>query len=171
YVEDQQIGAALPLVPELLRGDLHPVVRRLGADAAERLVVDQLRHGRMRAADRAIRILLQLELPKLQLQGVEQDQASEGGLTRSQDELDRPHRLDRADDAREDAEHAAFGTRGNQSGRWRLRVETAVARPALGVEYRRLTLEAKNRAVDVRLVEQHACIVHEVAGREVIGAV
>src|SRR2546430_14873971 len=97
-----------------------------------------------------------------------QDQASNEGLTCSEDELDRLHRLDRADDAREDAEHAAFGTRRDESRRRRLRVQTAVTGPPLGVEHRRLTLESEDRAVDVRLVEQHASVVHEVTGPGVV---
>src|SRR5256885_15696286 len=77
----------------------------------------------MRATHRPIGILFQLQLPELELQRVEQDQASDERLARPEDELDRLHRLDRADDAGEDAEHAAFSARGHESRRGRLRVE------------------------------------------------
>ena len=38
-------------------------------------------------------------------------------------------------------------------------------------EYRRLPVEAEDRAVDVRLLQQHAGVVGQVARREVVGAV
>src|SRR2546430_6528354 len=99
----------------------------------------------MRATHRAIGILFQLQLPELELQRVEQDQASDERLARPEDELDRLHRLDRADDAGEDAEHAAFSARGHESRRGRLRVEAAVAWTPPGVEHRGLALESEDR--------------------------
>ena len=69
------------------------------------------------------------------------------------------------------AEHAALGAARHQSRRRRLGVEAAVAGPFLGVEHRRLALEPEDAAVDVRLAQQHAGVVHQVAGREVVGPV
>ena len=51
------------------------------------------------------------------------------------------------------------------------RIEAAIARAVLGREHRRLSVEAEDAAVHVRLPEQHAGVVHQVARREVVGAV
>ena len=56
-------------------------------------------------------------------------------------------------------------------GRRRLGVEAAVAGPVLGPEDAGLAVEAVDRAPDVRLAEQHAGVVDQVAGGEVVGAV
>ena len=88
------------------------------------------------------------------------------------EQLDRLGRLDGADHAGQHAQHAALGAARHQAGRRRLGVQAAIARPALlGVEHRRLALEAKDRAIDIRLAEHHAGVVGQVAGREIIGAV
>ena len=73
--------------------------------------------------------------------------------------------------ARQDAEHAALGARRRELGRRRLREEAAVARPLLRLEDRHLALEAVDRAVDDRHVVPDRRVVHEVARREVVGAV
>jgi hypothetical protein len=54
-------------------------------------------------------------------------------------------RLDRAEQAGQHAEHAALGAGRNHAGRRRLRVEAAVAGPALRPEDGRLALEAEDR--------------------------
>src|SRR3989441_5237652 len=171
HVDHEQIGVPVPFTFELLRRDLCPVVRRLGPDAAERLVVDQLRHARMLTAYGAVRVLLQLELPELELERVEQHQTADERVPGTEDQLDGLQRLDGADDPGKHAEHAALGARRHESRRRRFGVQAAVARALCGVEHRRLPLEAENRAVHVRLPEQHAGIVYEVAGREVVGPV
>ena len=68
----------LPLVHHLLdlerrnlrHGDGHNVV--FAAHAAELVVVNQLRDRRMRAANRAVRVLAKFELAKLQVKRVEE---------------------------------------------------------------------------------------------------
>ena len=92
-------------------------------------------------------------------------------LADSEDELERLGRLNRADDSREHAEHAALGAARNESRRRRLAEEAAIARGVLGREHGRLSLEAIDAAVHVRLAEQHARVVHEVARLEIVGAV
>ena len=87
-VDHQQVGVALPFVVELLGGDLGPIIRRFRADPAEGLVVDELGDGRMRAAHRAVGILLQRQLAELQFQRIEQEQAPDERLARAEDELD-----------------------------------------------------------------------------------
>src|SRR5207302_3369139 len=139
--------------------------------SAERLVIDQRRHSRMLAAHRAIGILLQRQLAELHAPAVEQHEAADQRLSKSDDPLDRFQRLQRADDSRQDAEHAALGARRHEVGRRRLRVEAPVARSLLRVEHRDLAVEPENRAIDVGLTEQHARVIHEIASGEIIGAV
>ena len=86
-------------------------------------------------------------------------------------QLDRLECLDAADDPRQHAEHAAFGAARHESRRWRLGVEAAIAGAFLRVEHRRLSLEAEDAAVDIRLAEQHAGVVDEIARGEIVGAV
>src|SRR5207237_2610120 len=67
--------------------------------------------------------------------------------------------------------HATVGAGRHEAGRRRFGVEAAVARPVLGPEDRRLALEAEDAAVYVGLAKQHASVVHQIAGREVVRAV
>ena len=69
------------------------------------------------------------------------------------------------------AEDAALGAGGDHARRRGLRVEAAVAGAVLGPEDGGLAVEAVDRAPDVRLVQQHARVVDQVAGGEVVGAV
>ncbi len=92
-------------------------------------------------------------------------------LADAEDELHGLGGLDRADEPGQDAEHARLGAARDEPGRRRLRIQAAVAGAVLGREHRRLPLEAEDAAVDVRLAEQHAGVVDEVARREVVGAV
>src|SRR5947207_3043507 len=55
--------------------------------------------------------------------------------------------------------------------RWGLREEAAVAGSVAGLEDRHLPLEAEGRAVHDRDVVPDRCVVDEVTGREVVGAV
>ena len=138
--------------------------------AAELLVVDELR-DLVRAARGALRILAQVERAKAHAQRIHEQQPSGEALSDSEDELERLGRLNRADDSRQHAEHAALGAARNESRRWRLAEETAIARRICGREHRCLSLEAIDAAVHVRLAEQHARVVHEIARLEVVGAV
>ena len=60
---------------------------------------------------------------------------------------------------------------GTRPGRRRLRIQAAVARAVLRREHRRLPFEPEDAAVGVRLAEQHARVVGQIARREVVGAV
>ena len=87
-------------------------------------------------------------------------------------QLDRLGRLDRADHAGQHAEHAALGARRHRAGRRRRREEAPVARRLLaGHEDRCLALELIDRAVHERLAHELGGVVHQVADREVVGAV
>src|SRR3989338_5912252 len=89
----------------------------------------------------------------------------------AQDQLDDLGRLNHANQARKNSQHTALGATGNQARRWRFGVEAAVARTVLGGEYRSLSLEAEDAPVNIGLAEQHASVIDQVPGREIIGAV
>src|ERR1035441_3274473 len=55
--------------------------------------------------------------------------------------------------------------------RWRLRIETAIARSLFGGKHTRLPLKTKNRPVNIRLAREHASIVDQVARGKIVGAV
>src|SRR5215218_597553 len=112
-------------------------------------------NSRIRAANRACRIFSQLQLAKPQLQGVEQNQSAQQGGPCPDYPFDRFERLNAADDTGEHPEDSSFGTARNQARRRWLRVQTAIAGPLLGVEQRRLPLEAEYAAIHIGLVEQH----------------
>src|SRR5207245_447380 len=71
----------------------------------------------------------------------------------------------------QDAEHSAFGARGNHAGRRRFGIKTAVARTGFGAEDAGLSVEAKDGGVNVGLSGENAGIVHEVARGEVVGTI
>src|SRR5580704_6153020 len=143
----------------------------LSSNAAKLVVVYQLRYRRMRPAHGAIRILAQLEFPELHAQRIDQQQAPDERIPNAQDQLDDFGRLHHANKSRENSQNSAFGAGGNQSRWWRLEIEAAVAGAILSREYARLSLEAENRSVNVRLARQYACIVHQIARREIIRAI
>ena len=104
------------------------------AHAAELVIVNQLGDRRMRAANRALRVLSQFQLPKLEVKRVEQKQAADQRLPLADDELDGLERLNAANDTRQDTQHAALGAARHQARRRRLRVKAAVARPFPRIE-------------------------------------
>src|SRR5690606_26793564 len=113
----------------------------------------------------------QLELAETHPERVVDEEAADEGLTGAEDDLDGLGGLDHPDDAGEDAEDTALRAARHEAGRRRLRVEAAIARAALRREDAGLPLEAEDAAVGVRLAEQHAGVVDQVARREVVGAV
>ena len=72
---------------------------------------------------------------------------------------------------RHDAKHAVRAAARGELGRRRRRIEAAIARALVRDEGGDLSLEAQDRGRDDGLAEPHSCIVQEVAGREVVGAV
>src|SRR6201989_1194992 len=79
-----------------------------------------------------------------------QDHRADERLADAEAELERLARLERADDPRQDAEHATFGAARRELRRRRLREEAAVAGALVRLEHRGLPLEAVDRAVDER---------------------
>src|SRR6478736_2898302 len=146
----------------------------VGDGAAEGVVVDETGDCRVVTAQRAVRVLADLELAPLQLEGVVDDELADGRVTDAGDQLDRLVDLDRADAGAQDAEHAALGAAGDHARRRGLGVEAAVARGVVGQGRRedgRLAVKAVDRAPDVGDLQEVGGVVDHVAGREVVGAV
>ena len=125
----------------------------------------------MSSADRAIRILAQLEFAELHVQGIDQQQAANQGFAFAQNQLDDFGGLHHADQPRQDAQHSALGAGRHQARRWWLGIQAAIARAFFGREHAGLAFEAENRSVDIRFAGKHAGIIHQVAGGKIVGAV
>src|SRR5688572_7243907 len=175
HVEYVDVIAMIHLLLELSDRDLRYFVCRFCGvhlrDAAELLVVDQLRNRRVLAADGAVRVLAKFHLPKAHAQRVVEEEPSDERFADPEYELGRLCGLNSPDGARKDAKHAALSAAGDEAGRGRLGVEATVAWAFFGVEHARLAFEAEDRTVDVRLAQEDARVVHQVTGREVIRAV
>src|SRR5256885_5993189 len=132
---------------------------------------EQIPH-RVIAATGAGRIALVLHLAESLLQSVIEEQPSDQRLTAAEDQLERLDRLHETDDPGQRAEDSRLLARGRELRRRRLRKQAAVAGPAVaGHERRRLPVEAEDRSVHVGLAEEHASVVDEIAGAEVVAAV
>ena len=125
----------------------------------------------VRAAGGAVGVLAQLERAEVHAERVDQQQAADERVADAEDELDDFGGLDDADEAGENAEHAAFRAGGDEAGRRRLGIEAAVAGACLGGEDAGLAFEAEDGAVGVGLAGEDAGVVDQVAGLEVVGAV
>src|SRR6201996_6448850 len=173
-VHQEDVVAPVEHARQVLGADRRADHRGLGLfrdGAAEGLVVDQLGDRRVLAADRAVRVLVDLDRAVVHLQGVVDHQAAGEAVADAGDQLDRLVHLDRADRGAEHAEDAALGAGRNHAGGRRLRVEAAVAGAVLGPEHAGLAVEPVDRAPHVRLVQQHAGVVDQVTGGEVVGPV
>src|SRR2546423_1307429 len=80
-------------------------------------------------------------------------------ISTTEDQFDRFHCLDGADDPGQNAEDAAFRARRHQPWRRRFRIEAAVARTIGHSENGGLPFKPENRAVHVWLSEQNASVV------------
>src|SRR6267154_2442063 len=87
------------------------------------------------------------------------------------DQLDRFHRLDRADDSGQNAKDAAFRAGRDKPRRGRFRIEAAVARAIRHAENSSLSFEAENRAVNIWFAEQDAGVVDEVASGKIVSPI
>ena len=117
------------------------------------------------------RVLADLDGAVAHLQRVVHHQPAEQRLADAGDQLDRLGHHDRADGGAQHAKHTALRAGRHHARRRRLGVEIAVLRAVLGPEHADLALEAEDRTPHVRLAEQHASVVDQVAGGEVVRAV
>jgi hypothetical protein len=173
HVEQQELLARRAARLHRMRAHLRKIRCRFGRGGhpAEALVVDQLGDLGRGAAHGTVGVLLQAELVELHAQRVVLEQPSVERLAGAGHELHGLGRLDQRDQARQDAEHASLGARRHGARRRRLRKQAAVAGAVARIEDRRLSVEAEDGAMDVGLAEQHAGVVAEIAGGEVVGAV
>ena len=126
----------------------------------------------MVAANRAFRVAPQLELAELHLQRVEVHQPAQQRHADADDQLDGLNGLHHADHARQHAQYAALRARRHHARRRRFGEHASVTWAAqMRREHRRLTLEAEDRPVDVRLLLEDAHVVGQVARGEIIRAV
>src|ERR1700730_3251959 len=150
-VQDKKIVAAIQARLQLARRDLRNLdIRCRGfftAHATEFVVVDELVDSAVISAHWAIGIFAQLQFAKFHSQGIKQEQAPGEAVAAAEDQLDRLHGLKRADDSRQHAQHAAFGTRWHQPRRRRFWIQAAVAGAVRHAEDSDLSLKAENRAV------------------------
>src|SRR4028119_1223080 len=113
HVENVDRLAVVELLLELFDRDLrHAVLLRDGVglgDAAELLVVYELRDGRVLAADGAARVLAELHLAAARPEGAGAHRAPGRRRGDAQSQLDRLRRLRDADGAGKDAEDTALG--------------------------------------------------------------
>src|SRR6266704_1606362 len=151
--ERDQLRAGNPV--DLPLGGLADVDQLDAPPVVEQL--PQLHRGQRRAGRRGQRLV--------------DEQPPDQRVADAGDELDRLVGLDRADRGAEHAEHAALGAGGNHARRGRLGVQAAVAGTVLGPEDAGLPVEAVDRAPHVRLALEHAAVVDQIAGGEVVGAV
>src|SRR6202035_5324479 len=93
--------------------------RRGRLNAAELLVIDQRGDGGVSTANRAVRILAQLQLAETHAQRIHQQQAPDQRIALAQDQLNDLSGLDDPDEAWENPKHSTFRTGRNQSWRWR----------------------------------------------------
>src|SRR5205085_2267201 len=98
-----------------------------GSVPAERVIVDEARHGWLVAAERACGVLVERQLAELHRQRVDEQQAADQRLAGTEDDLDRLGGLERADDAGQHAEHAALFARRHELRR--PRAEASFERP------------------------------------------
>ena len=87
------------------------------------------------AADRALGITRQLQLPEAHAERVIDDEPADQRLADAEKQLDRFGRLDRADDPGQDAEDACFGAARHEARRRRFRVQAPIARSVLRREH------------------------------------
>src|ERR1700733_2210491 len=140
-------------------------------DAAKLVVVDQFSDCRIGAADRAVGILAQLQGTETHAQCIDQKQTADEGFPDAEDQLDGFGRLDDTEQARQDAEHAAFGTGGDEAGGRGVGIQVAVARAQWGAEDARLAFKPVDGGVGIGFAQEDAGVIDEVASLEVVGAV
>src|SRR5258706_10272118 len=174
-IENEQIISTIEPGLEFARSDFRHLHGRAGgffaAHAAKFVVIDRLRDRRMRSAHRAVGILAQLELAELHPESVKKQQSSHETVPAAEDQLDRFHRLDGADDSRENAEDAAFRAGRHKPRRRRFRIEAPVARTSGYSENGGLPFKPENRAIHVWLSRQYARVVDEITRREIVRAI
>src|SRR6266545_4829265 len=140
-----------------------------GADRRRAVAMNrQIADGRMLATDRALRIALQLHFAEAHAEGVVREEPPNERLADAEENLHRFRRLHHSDYAWEHAQDTRLASGGDEAGRGRCRIETAVAGPLVRGEDRGHALELEDGAVDVGLAREIAGVIDEVAGVEIV---
>ena len=140
--------------------------------AAKGLVLDQPGNGGVLSAGRALAVTPEFEFSEFQVERIEEEQAVQKREALAKDEFEDFGGLDEADDAGHDAEHAGLRATGHEPRRGRFWEKTAIAGAAqVRGQDAGLAFEAEDGAIDVGFLEQHAGIVGQVAGREIVTAI
>src|SRR5256885_3384628 len=175
HIKNEQLISTIEPGLKFARSDLRHFDGRAGsffaAHTAEFVIIDQLPDRRMRPAHGAIRILAQLEFAESHPESVKKQQPSHEVIPAAEDQFDRFHRLDGADDSGQNAEDAAFRAGRHESRRRRFRIEAAVARTIGHAENGGLPLKPENRAVHVWLSQQNARVVDKIPRGEIVGPI
>src|SRR5712692_7613757 len=175
HIENEQIISTIESGLEFARRDFRHLHSGPGslfaAYAAEFEVVDQLGNRRMRAAHRAVRIFAQLEFAEFHSESIKEQQASDEIVAAAENQLDRFHRLDGADDSGQDTENATFRAGRDKPRRRRFGIEAAVAWTIGHAENSGLSFEPENRAIHVWLSEQNARVVDEVPSGKIVSPI
>ncbi len=126
----------------------------------------------MLAAERALWVAPQFEFAEFEVEGVEEQEAADQREALAQGQLEGLGGLDEADNAGQDAQHAALGATGNQARGRGFGEDAAIAGAAQARgEHAGLALETEDRAIDIGLAQEHAGIVGQVACGEIVGAI
>src|SRR6202022_2619584 len=119
------------------------------------LVVDELVHGRVVAAEWAALAVGQLELAEGHVLALEEQVAADHWAADAEQVLDRLERHHAADDPGQHSKNTRLGAALHLAWRRRFREEAAVAAGALGgVEQRQPALEPQDAPVHERLLEK-----------------
>src|SRR5205085_10985013 len=112
------------------------------------------------------------EFTEFHVELVEKQQPANQGAAFAEGKLEDFGGLNRAHDSRQHPEHAAFGAAWDHSGRRRLRIKATIARPAqMRCKDAGLPFEAEDRAIDVRLLQQHAGVIGQITRGKIISAI
>src|SRR5262245_53761526 len=174
HVDEHEIGSAVAQGLQLFDRDLGNAGSRSGGlrqNAAEGFVVDEPGYRRVRTTNDAVRILLELQLPKPYSQSVDQEKPADERIAAAKNQLDRLGGLNDAEKTRKDSQNAPFGARGNETRGRRLGVETAIAGTFCRPEDGRLPFESEDRGIDVGLTREDAGVVDQISRGKVVGAV
>ena len=117
----------------------------------------------MLAADWAVWIALQLQFTEFHFPCVIEQQTSYQCVVSTNNEFDNFIGLDHSNHAGQNAQNTAFRAGWNQTGRRRLAIQAAVARPVFRIEHACLSFELEYRSVNIWLTEQNTCVVHQIA--------
>ena len=174
--ESRRGARARQLISQLPRRDEGHRAPRGGWDRAARhttevLVVHEFSDRRRLTAHGAARVLAHGEGVPALAERVVHHQPADQRIPDADDELHGLGRLDGSDGRAEDPEHPSLGAGWHQTRRRRLGEHAAVAGAVLGPPDAGLTVEAIDRPPDVGLAEQHARVVEQISGREVVGPV